>query len=146
MNINPPSDSCAAEILEVVPQVMRTIRGEMRQRRTSGLTVPQFRAMICINRQGQAALVEVAEYLGLTSATTCRMVDDLVGRGLAVSRPSTVDRRRIAVSLTPQGCALLEQAHQGTLARLEELLSSLSPAELAVVSDAIHLLRDAFNE
>ena len=144
MNINTPSDSYAAEILEVVPQVMRTIRGEMRQRRTSGLTVPQFRAMICINRQGQAALVEVAEYLGLTSATVCRMVDGLVESGLAISRPSTVDRRRISVSLTPQGCEVLELAHQGTLGRLEELLSSLTPAERDTVSEAMHILRDAF--
>ena len=140
-----PSDSCAAEILEVVPQAMRTIRGEMRQRRASGLSVPQFRAMILIDGQGQAALVEIAEYLGLTSATTCRMVDDLVGRGLALSRPSTVDRRKIAVSLTPQGSAVLKLAQQGTLARLEELLSSLSPAERSVVSQAMHILRDAFS-
>ena len=70
MNISPVLDTCAAEILEVVPQVMRTIRTEMRQRRASGLSVPQFRAMIFVNRQGQGSLVEVAESLGLTSATT----------------------------------------------------------------------------
>ena len=144
MIVNDPTDSCATEILDVVPRVMRTIRGEMRQRRASGLSVPQFRAMILINRQGQAALVEVAEHLGLTSATTCRMVDDLVRRGLAVSRHSTVDRRKIAISLTPQGGALLDQAQQGTLIRLEELLSSLSPSERAVIWDAMRILRSAF--
>ena len=98
MNVSANPDSCAAEILEVVPQVMHTIRREMRSRRAAGLSVPQFRALIFINRQQQAALVEVSEHLELTGATTCRMMDELVERGLILSRPSTVDRRKIAAA------------------------------------------------
>src|SRR5512146_2513908 len=144
MNSFPALDSCAAEILDVVPQVMRTIKREMRQRRASGLSVPQFRAMIFINRQGKPALVEVAEYLGLTSATTCRMMDELVARQLVLSRPSTIDRRKIVLTLTDEGREVLEKARQGTLDRLEELLAALTAEERAIIFQSMGLLRRAF--
>ncbi len=137
-------DSCASEILEVVPQVMRTIRREMRSRRATGLSVPQFRALIFIHRQGQAALVEVSEHIGLTGATTCRMMDELVSRGLILSRPSTVDRRKIVLTVTEQGRGVLEAAHAGTLARLDDLLAPLQPAERSAVIQAMDILRQAF--
>jgi DNA-binding MarR family transcriptional regulator len=142
MHANP--DPCAAEILEVVPQVMRTIRREMRSRRAAGLSIPQFRALIFINRQQQAALVEVSEHLGLTGATTCRMIEELVRRGLVLSRPSTVDRRKIVLTITEPGRAVLEAAHAGTLARLDEVLGSLDPSERQAVAQAMSILRWAF--
>ena len=46
MNVSANPDSCAAEILEVVPQVMHTIRREMRSRRAAGLSIPQFQRPI----------------------------------------------------------------------------------------------------
>jgi DNA-binding MarR family transcriptional regulator len=144
MNTFPAIDSCAAEILDVVPAVMRTIKNEMRRRRASGLSVPQFRAMIFINRQGQAALVQVAEHLGLTSATACRMMDELVARQLVLSRPSTIDRRKITLTLTAEGQAVLENARQGTLHLLEQLLAGLSPADNAAILQAMAILRQAF--
>jgi DNA-binding MarR family transcriptional regulator len=144
MNMIANPDTCASEILEVVPQVMRTIRREMRSRRAAGLSIPQFRALIFINRQQQAALVEVSEHIGLTGATTCRMMDELVGRGLILSRPSTVDRRKIVLTITEQGREVLEAAHAGTLARLEDLLRSLQPAQRAAVTQAMGILRQAF--
>src|SRR5512135_541627 len=144
MNTTPAIDDCAAELLDVVPLVMRTIKREMRQRRASGLSVPQFRAMILIDRQGQAALVQVAEHLGLTSATACRMMDELVARQLVLSRPSTIDRRKITLTLTSEGQAVLETARQGTLQRLEELLADLSSEENAAILQAMAFLRRAF--
>ncbi len=144
MNDTLPTDACAAEILDLVPLMMRTIKHEMRQRRASGLSVPQFRAMLFIDRQGQAALVQVAGYLGLTSATACRMMDELVARRLVLSRPSKIDRRKIALTLTAEGQAVLESARQGTLRRLEELLGSLTGAENAAILQAMDALRRAF--
>ncbi len=137
-------DQTAALLLEVVPLVMRTIKGEMRRRRAEGLSVPQFRAMLHVNRQAQASLTEVAEYLGLTSATTCRMIDDLVGRGLVLSQPSTVDRRKIVLTLTLAGRASLEAARQGTLDCLEGMLAPLSGAERAAILQAMGILQRAF--
>jgi len=138
------SDICAAELLEVVPLVMRTIKGEMRSRRAAGLSVPQFRTLLRVNRQPQTSLTEVAEHLGLTTPTTCRMIDDLVARGLVLSQPSTVDRRKIMLSLTGAGRASLEDARQGTLDCLEELLAPLAPDERAAVIQAMRILQRTF--
>jgi len=142
MNTNP--DNCAAEILEVVPHVMRTIRREMRSRRGAGLSIPQFRALLFIDRQKQAALVDVSEHLGLTGATTCRMIDELVEHGLLLSRPSTTDRRKIVLTMTGLGQAMLESARGGTLACLDELLQPLQPDERRTVTQAMEILRKAF--
>jgi DNA-binding MarR family transcriptional regulator len=142
--MNQQSDPTAAELLDVMPLVMRTIKLEMRSRRAEGLSVPQFRAMLHVNRQTQTSLTEVAEHLGLTSATTCRMIDDLVERGLVLSRPSTIDRRKIVLSLTGAGQANQEAARRGTLARLEELLAPLTADERAAVVQAMHILQSAF--
>ena len=38
-----PSDTIAREVLDVVPVIMRTIRAEMRSRRSSDMSVGQFR-------------------------------------------------------------------------------------------------------
>jgi len=123
------SDDLAREILDVVPLIMRTIRAEMRRRRTTSLTVPQFRAMMFLNHNPGASLLDVAGYLGLTSPTVSKMVDGLVAEKLVRRQESSQDRRKVLLGLTPQGQVMLEQARDGTQTRLAEILSGLTPQE-----------------
>lgn len=138
------SEACASELLEVIPLVFRTIRSEMRRRRGSDLSIPQFRALIFLKRQPGASLSELAEYLGLTSATSCRMIDDLVERGLVSRAASTVDRRRVALHTTARGDEVLSAARQGTLQQLARLLEPLPPDERAQITRAMEQLRQIF--
>ncbi len=48
MSITP--EQAARELLEVVPIITKDIRSEMRSRRSSDLTVPQFRTLAFVNR------------------------------------------------------------------------------------------------
>ncbi len=137
-------DETATGLLEVVPLVMRTIRVEMRRHRGE-LTVPQFRALLHMDRAGGASLGEVADYIGLTSATTCKLVDELVGRGLVVRAESPVDRRRVVLTLTAAGRDLLEDARRGTLEQLDACLAPLDPAERQSIQEGLVLLRQVFN-
>lgn len=139
------TEACAAELLEVIPLVFRTIRSEMRQRRGGDLSIPQFRALIFLNRQPGASLSELAEYLGLTSATSCRMIDDLVERGLVSRAASTVDRRRVALRTTARGDEMLSAARQGTLQQLARLLEPLPPDERTRITLAVQQLRLIFS-
>jgi len=137
-------DALAREVLDVVPMIMRTIRAEMRSRRLADLTVPQFRAMMYLNRSPGASLLDLAAHLGLTSPTVCKMVDGLVAAGLVRRAASSADRRRLTLDLTSQGQVSLERARSGTQAHLADILSDLDPDERRSLLEGMHRLEALF--
>jgi len=71
---------CAREVLEAVPVVMRFIRAQMSSHRALDLSVPQFRSLVFIERNGGSSLGEVAENLGLTPPSASALINVLQGR------------------------------------------------------------------
>ena len=112
------TEACAAEILDVVPAVMRFIRTEMRSHRAPGLSIPQFRTLMYVRRNRQVSLTGVAEHLGLTPASTSTLVDGLSRRGLLLRVASESDRRRVCLSLTASGQTAMESIRRETRATL----------------------------
>lgn len=137
-------DGCAHEVLEVVPLIMRTIRAEMRSQRTPDLSIPQFRALAFLNRQPGSSLSHVAEHVGLTLPSASTLMNGLVTRRLVARQTSPDDRRRVTLSLTAGGKAILEAARRETQSHLSSRLSALSAAERDAVSRAMQLLRPVF--
>jgi DNA-binding MarR family transcriptional regulator len=138
------SDAIAREILDVVPCVMRMIRSEMRSQKVTDLAVPQFRALMYLSRNPGTTLQSVAHHLGLTPPTVSKMVDGLLLDGLLRREPSSHDRRKVTLTLTPQGQEILEQAHHATQTHLAEVLSHLTPQEGETVYQAMVLLQPLF--
>jgi DNA-binding MarR family transcriptional regulator len=138
------ADTCAKELLDVVPSVMRFIRAEMRSHRAPGLSIPQFRALVHIHRHADVSLTGVAEHLGLTPATTSSLVDGLARRSLLLRSASREDRRKVILALTPSGRKAMEATLQETQRSLAGLVEGLAPAELANVAGAMATLRRAF--
>ena len=135
---------CARELVEVVPVVMRSIRAAMRRYRAGDLSVPQFRTLLFIRRNPGASLSEIAEHLGLTPPSASAKIDGLVTRDLVKRRESKNDRRRIHLTLTAEGEALLARAGQETQAYLAERLAALSETEIDQVMRAMQSLRPVF--
>lgn len=140
----PSPEECAREVLDVVPLVMRVIRAEMRGHRTPDLSVPQFRALLYLQRHPGASLSAVSDHLGLTPPSTSKLVDGLVARGLLERRSSTTDRRRLMLAVTPSGASLLELARESTQAHLAEALARLDGDRRAAVLEAMQSLRALF--
>ena len=138
-------DMIAREVLEVVPLIMRTIRKEMRSRRSPDLSVVQFRTLLFLNRNPGASLSTVAEHLGLTLPTVSKMVDRMVANNLVTREDSSADRRRMTLTLTAKGQNLLAEARGGTLERLAGILEGLAPGEREVVHQAVQLLQGLFS-
>ncbi|MDR3575174.1 MAG: MarR family transcriptional regulator [Anaerolineaceae bacterium] len=138
------TDECAHEVLDVIPAVMRVIRAEMRRHRSSDLSVPQFRALTFINNNPGTSLLTVAEHLGLTSPSACRMIDVLVGRGLVFRQTSPKDRRMVNISLTEMGQSMLEIARKGTMENLATIFTSLTQNEQSTIMDAMKIMRPLF--
>ncbi|RJX32467.1 MAG: MarR family transcriptional regulator [Desulfarculus sp.] len=136
---------CAAELLDSVLLVMQAIRVEMRSRRTPDLTIPQFRALIFINRLPGGTLSELAENVGLTTPSMSKMIEGLVGKGLVRRESCAQDRRRVNLTLTASGRALLEQARGGSQQALAQRLSSLPVQERQSLVQAMRSLARVFS-
>ena len=136
--------SCAQEVLDTIPLVMRTIRSEVRQRRQSDLSVPQFRTLAFLYHCSGASLSQVAEYVGLTAPSMSKMVEGLVARGFVARVNSPEDRRRVDLTLAPKGQAAFLEAREAARARLAEMLAPLSSIEKTAVVNAMRALREVF--
>lgn len=116
----------------------------MRNRRSLDLTVPQFRTLAYVNRNEGSSLYEVANHVGLTPPTMTRLVDGLIARGLMARKDDPDDRRRVRLTVTGRGQAILETATQGTLSYLADKLGDLDADKRAAIDTAMEALRTVF--
>jgi MarR family transcriptional regulator for hemolysin len=137
-------EESARKLLEVVPLIMQDIRSEMRSRRSLDLTVPQFRALAFVNRNEGSSLWQVAHHMGLTPPSTSRLVDNLIARGLMARSDHPADRRRVQLTVTVHGIAILEASTRGTLSYLAEKLSAADADNREVIDKALEALRTVF--
>ncbi len=135
---------CAREVLETVPVLMRYIRAQMRSHRGADLSVPQLRTLLFVNRNQGAALGSLAEHLGLTSPSASKLVEELVKRKLLARSPSTADRRKISLGISPAGKRLLETVLKDTQGKLSAALAALAADDLQAVDQAMAALRNCF--
>jgi DNA-binding MarR family transcriptional regulator len=138
-------EDMAREIIDIVPILMRSIRAEMRNQRSTDLTVTQFRALLFIRRNQHTSLKNLSHHLGLTPPTVCKMVDAMVLDQLVRRETSPDDRRMITLALTEKGNDILEKARSGTQERLAKVLSQLSPQDGEIVMKAMSLLHPLFS-
>lgn len=128
----------------MVPSVMRFIRTEMRSHRALGLSVPQFRSLVFIERAAGTSLNVVAAHLGLTPPSVSKLIDGLSTRGLVKRRESAGDRRRVTIQITAEGMQALALARSAALKSLSRLLGSMSESELSTVARAMSDMRRIF--
>lgn len=139
------SDESAKELLEVVPVVMREIRSQMRSKASKYLSVPQFRALSFIERSSGSPLSELAAHMGLALPSASRLVDGLITRGLMSREEHPVDRRRISLTVTSRGLAILKQSRTETLFYLSEKMKTADDSEREAVVSAMGVLRRVFS-
>ncbi len=137
-------EESANRLLDTAPQVMRSIRAEMRSHRGHDLTVPQFRTLNFVKRSPETSLSELADHLGLTLPSASKIVEGLVSDKLITRRDSATDRRRMQLSLTRSGEDILGKARSATLDYLKDVLRGLSAEELSTVIRATALLQPLF--
>lgn len=98
-----------------------------------GISQGRFLVLMVMNRQPEtpAGPSDLARKIGVTRATMTGLIDGLVRDGLIRRRPHNSDRRRNLLTLTPSGTALLETLLPDYWARINCLMSGLSPGEEA---------------
>lgn len=143
-NMKADKETCAREILETVPAVMRFIRTQIRQS-GKGVTLPQFRTLTFINRTPDAPLSAAAEHLGLSNPAMSRLVDGLVRSGLVKRSAASTNRRQLALSITPKGREMLECVRGAVRSQLADSMDGLAKEELEAVSHAMTIMRAVFD-
>lgn len=142
MTVTP--EEAARELLEIVPLIMRDIRSEMRSQSSPDLTIPQFRALAFLNRNEGSSLLKVANHMGLTPPSTCRLMDGLIARGMMTRQDNPADRRCVRLVVTARGLAILDASTRGTLAYLADKLGNVGDDGREVIVKAMKSLRSVF--
>jgi DNA-binding MarR family transcriptional regulator len=98
-----------------------------------GVSTAQYRVLALLER-GPVIASDLADRLGVTSASVTKMIDRLVEAGMVERRPDTIDRRRVIHELNDEGLAAMSRAE----ASVERLLGSV--AAMASAEEARALL------
>lgn len=87
--------------------------------RGTGLTYPQYLAMLVLWEYGEMPVKRLGEYLRLDSGTLSPLLKRMQSAGLVQRERSAHDERSVTVRLTAEGTALKERAQGVPLAAME---------------------------
>jgi len=119
------------------------IRAQMRPHR-KGLSLPQFRALVFVDREPAASLSTVADHLSASLPTTSRLIAGLVNKGLVARKGCCDDRRQLELAITPRGREVLDNAWASVQKRMEAELDPLTDAQRKAVYEAMKIVQGVF--
>lgn len=125
-----PAHAVSQMVLETLRQIGHAIDLRSRQlMKTVGLSVPQLLVLKAVADNDQAAIGRIAERVSLSQATVTTIVDRLEQHGLVVRHRDSVDRRRVRISATEAGKAMITSNPVILQEEFSELFGTLEPWE-----------------
>ncbi|TDB75158.1 MarR family winged helix-turn-helix transcriptional regulator [Micromonospora sp. KC723] len=115
----------AAE-LDAAAGALLSVWEAAREGTTSRLSGAQLRAVMVVERHDGINLRRLAALLDMLLSSASRLCDRLVAAGMLEREPGRLDRREIALHLTPEARRLLTELRQDRQRRLAEVLSDMS--------------------
>lgn len=100
-------------------------------RHIGDLTPPQFASLAKLHEVGDTSQNQLGSLVAMDAATIKGVIDRLKARGLVALNQHEGDKRRLVVSLTPQGRKLLESLLPLAQAITAETLAPLTARETA---------------
>ena len=137
-------DTCARELLEVMPLVMHDLRQTMRSHSAPDLRVPELRSLAFLRHNPGSNLTDLAEYIGVSLPSMSKLVDTLTYRGYIDRKPDPGDRRRVRLELTEAGQSVLSSAREAVKGAFAKRLAQLGPADLDCATRGLRLLHQLF--
>ena len=123
------------EVLNSLRQIVRSLRVSSRAaEQRVGLSGAQLFVLQCLARQSPCSVNELAARTATDQSSVSVVVSRLVTLGHVRRAPAKADRRRVDLSLTRSGRALLQSAPEAAQARLIVALSQLPKAEIQGLS------------
>jgi DNA-binding MarR family transcriptional regulator len=135
------NESCARQLVQVVPILMRLIRRSVLQADPL-MSVAHLRILEFLGRSPGASLSEVSAQLEITNATASSHVEKLVKRQLVKRVGDPTERRRIVLTLTSEGKRRLALVSSLSTAVFSQMLAPLPGANLNRIYDGLNLLEE----
>ena len=107
-------------------------------RRAHGTTLPRFDVMAALWRRREGVTMsELSRLLLVSNGNATAVVDRLEADGMVRREAENGDRRRIRVSLTPEGLEAFEIMALGHEAEVDTILGRLSETDLEALRDIL---------
>jgi len=126
-------DPMRAAAVDDVAQALLAVWNAAREEATPRLSWPQLSALLVVERAEGINLRGLAGELKMLLSSASRLCDRLVASGLVERVPGRVDRREIALYLTPSSRQLLDDLRLTRRAMLASVLERMSPAGRAAL-------------
>lgn len=110
--------------------------------RERDLTEPQFNVLrILRGQQGRSMnLFEVGKRMVHRESNVSRIVDKLEAKGLVVRKEEETNRRRVDISILPQGLAVIEAMTPSLHAELDARFAQLTSEQLDMLCDLLDMI------
>jgi DNA-binding MarR family transcriptional regulator len=122
------------------PVLLRIGRELRRETRAVGVSPEQVSLLVAIKYAPGIGVGELAAREHVSAPAMSNHVDRLERDGLAIRTPSPEDKRRVGLTLTPEGQRLLRRVRSRRTAWLVSRLGKLDPHELAAIEAAVEPL------
>jgi len=117
----------------------------LRGREQMDLSFTQVRALVQLADRGELTAGEFAKAAEVTPASATGMLDQLEKAGIVSRQRSAEDRRRVVVTITDEGQALVDRKRQRWNQVWDEALAGVDDDALAAAADVMRRLADAFS-
>lgn len=96
---------------------------------TPEVTLPQFRTLVLVAGRGTMTVAELAEELGVVPSTASRMCDRLVAKKLLRRTLDRRNRRRMRLTLSPEGRDLIAASTRRRKQQIARLIKAIPTSE-----------------
>jgi DNA-binding MarR family transcriptional regulator len=142
----PDSNPAALDALVRASRLMLAIAIQSLAVLEIDLTLLQYRSLVIIAQHPECTVSALASALGVSHPTASRLCDRLCEKGLIDRRQSTLDRRRVELSLFPKAVEALDAVTTTRRSQFERLLEMIPKHKWKNIEDALNLISDAANE
>jgi DNA-binding MarR family transcriptional regulator len=133
-------------LLHIIPSMMRSVRGYMRDYDGANLTVPQFRILGFVSLQPYCTSKQLADWSGVSLPAISRMVDGLVKRRLLQRTASASDRRQYQLRLSKQGATEFQEMRDALQAQLAARIAGLTGPNRKALAAGLTALQELFRD
>lgn len=108
-----------------------------------GLSPSQINALMQLYHGRACGVSDIGSHMGISKAAASQMIDHLVQMGLLERTENPDDRRAKQITLTTQGCALMEKGVEARSHWMEQLGQVLTESQQAEICSALTQLIQA---
>ena len=134
-------------VVEAIRSIIQTVRNSGRETEQKlGISSAQLYVLSELHEKPALSINELADRTYTHQSSVSMIVARLVEHRLVTRSASSSDGRRLAITLTPAGRAMLRKSPDPVQARLVNALRTMSRSELKQLAGSLEVLTDILGE